>query len=155
MTDTKVTVRQAAKADLPAIIELMKALTLTTSTAESGRVPQPADFQRIFEQIERDPNRRLFVAEVDGKIVATADLLIAPNLSHRGLPWATLENVVVAENMRQQGVGRKLVEHLIHTARQSGCYKICLSSDKRRTEAHRLYQSLGFDQYGLGFRIYF
>ena len=155
MEDTNVIIQQATKADLPAIIELMKALTLTTSTAESGRTPQPADFERIFEQIAGDPNRRLFVAQVDGQIVATADLLIAPNISHRGLPWATLENVVVAENMRQRGIGRKLLQHIIDTARQSGCYKICLSSDKRRTEAHNLYQSLGFDQYGLGFRIYF
>ncbi len=148
-------IRPAARPDLPGIIELMKALTLTVSQAESDRNPTSSDYDAIFDRILCDPNRKLFVVEIEGKIVAAADLFIMPNLSHHGLPWALLENVVVAEGMRRQGIGRKLLEYLIKTAKESGCYKIGLSSDRRRTAAHRLYESLGFDQYGLGFRIYF
>jgi GNAT superfamily N-acetyltransferase len=150
-----VIIREAVKSDLSAIIELMKALSLKVSRAEADKNPTRADFELIFEQILRDPNRKQFVAEVDGVVVAAADLIIAPNLSHRGLPWAIIENVIVAERMRRRRIARKLVERLIETARKSGCYKIGLSSDKKRTEAHRLYESLNFDQYGLGFRIYF
>jgi GNAT superfamily N-acetyltransferase len=155
METPDVIIREAAKTDLSAIVGLMKALSLKISRAETGKNPTPADFERIFEQILRDPNRKQFVAEVDGVVVGAADLIIAPNLSHRGLPWAIIENVIVAEKMRRRGIARKLVQRLIETARTSGCYKIGLSSDKKRTEAHRLYQSLNFDQYGLGFRIYF
>lgn len=148
-------IRRAKKADLAEIVGLMKILTLKVSQAESGKAPSLSDYERIFEQIERDPNRRLFVAEVDGRVVGAADLLIMPNLSHNGLPWAWIENVIVAEDLRRKGIARKLVERLVQTARESGCYKIGLSSDRRRAAAHRLYESVGFDQYGLGFRIYF
>jgi ribosomal protein S18 acetylase RimI-like enzyme len=155
MTAQALIIRRAVKGDLSAIVELMKALTLTTSKAESGKAPTAADYEQIFQQIEGDPNRKLFVAEIDGRVVAAADLLIMPNLSHHGSPRAIIENVIVAEKMRRQGIARKLINHLIKTAKENDCYKIGLSSDKRRTAAHRLYESLGFNQYGLGFRIYF
>ncbi|RJP24326.1 MAG: GNAT family N-acetyltransferase [Candidatus Abyssobacteria bacterium SURF_5] len=155
MEGGEVVIREAVKADVPAIVELMKALTLTTSRAESDPNAPSPDYQKSFDHIKADPNRKLFVAVANNQVVGAVDLLIAPNLSHHALPWAIVENLVVAGHSRQRGIGRKLVEHLIRVARQSGCYKIGLSSDKRRTEAHRLYKSLGFDQYGLGFRIYF
>jgi GNAT superfamily N-acetyltransferase len=150
-----VRIREAVKLDLPAIIELMKALTIETSRVESTGASTFAEYEKVFDEIKCDPHRKLFVAEVDGQVVGAADLLIEPNLSHRALSWAIVENVVVDESMRRKGVGRKLVKHLIETAKQNRCYKIGLSSNKKRTAAHRLYESLGFAQYGLGFRIYF
>jgi ribosomal protein S18 acetylase RimI-like enzyme len=150
-----VKIREATRRDVPRLVELMKGLTLTMSKAESDGASTIAEYEKVFEHIERDPNRKLFVAEVEREIVGAADLLIAPNLSHRGLPWAIMENVIVDERMRRKGIARELVRHLMNVAKESGCYKIGLSSDKRRAAAHRLYQSLGFDQYGLSFRIYF
>jgi ribosomal protein S18 acetylase RimI-like enzyme len=148
-------IRKATKRDVPRLVDLMRGLTLTTSKAESKGVSTLGEYEKVFEKIQRDPNRTLFVAEHDGEVVGAADLLIAPNLSHRGLPWAVMENVIVDERMRRKGIARELVQHLVNVAKKSGCYKIGLSSDKRRTAAHRLYKSLGFDQYGLSFRIYF
>jgi GNAT superfamily N-acetyltransferase len=152
---TGVTIREAAGGDLPRIVELMEALTINTSEAEASGASTLADYEQVFEQIERDPGRHLVVAELDGQVVGAADLIIMPNLSHRATPWAMMENVIVDERMRRRGIARALVTHLVNLARESGCYKIGLSSDRRRTEGHRLYESLGFDQYGLGFRIYF
>ena len=151
----KVRIREAVKSDLPAIIELMEGLTITTSKVESTGASTLDEYENVFEEINRDPRHKLFVAEVDGRVVGSADLLIVPNLSHRALPWAIIENVIVDETMRRKGVARELVTHLIETARQNRCYKVGLSSNKKRTAAHRFYKSLGFDQYGLGFRIYF
>ncbi|MBI4832206.1 MAG: GNAT family N-acetyltransferase [Candidatus Lindowbacteria bacterium] len=150
-----VTSREAEKRDLAAIIELMKGLTIKTSAAEAQGASTLAEYESIFEQISRDPNHKLYVVETGGRVVGAADLLIVPNLSHRGLPWAIIENVVVDENARRKGIGRELVKHLVKVAKESGCYKIGLTSDRKRTAAHRLYESLGFDQYGLAFRIYF
>ncbi len=150
-----INIRPAVRADLPELIELMKALTITVSEAESNGASTLADYEKVFEEIERDPKHHLLVVEVDGKLIGSGDVLIVPNLSHRALPWAVIENVIVEENMRRRGIARELVMYMIGLARRSGCYKIGLSSDKRRTGAHRLYESLGFRQYGLGYRIYF
>jgi len=47
------------------------------------------------------------------------------------------------------------MEYLIKIARDSGCYRIILNSDKRRTEAHHFYRALGFEASAEGFRLYF
>lgn len=150
-----ITIREARKIDLARLVELMKALTITTSTVEADGASSLADYEKVFELIERDPNHRLIVAEVDGQIVGSADLMIVPNLSHRGLPWAVMENVIVDDSLRRKGVASAMVEYLVNLAKESGCYKIGLSSSKERPDAHKLYESLGFKQYGLGYRIYF
>jgi len=151
----EINIREAGKDDLAVIVELMKTLTITTSEAESQGASTLADYEKVFEQIERDPNHKLIVAELDGRIVGSADLVIVPNLSHRGLPWAVMENVIVDESMRRTGIAGAMVKHLVTVAKESGCYKVGLSSSKERPAAHRMYEALGFKQYGLGYRIYF
>jgi GNAT superfamily N-acetyltransferase len=150
-----INIREARKDDLARLVELMEAMTITTSTVEVGGASSLADYEKVFEQIDRDPNHHLIVAELDGQVVGSADLMIVPNLSHRGLPWAVMENVIVDESMRRKGIASAIVEYLVNLARESGCYKIGLSSSKKRPAAHSMYESLGFKQYGLGYRIYF
>jgi ribosomal protein S18 acetylase RimI-like enzyme len=150
-----ITIREAQRNDLAQLVELMKALTITTSTVEASGASSLADYEKVFAQIESDPNHYLIVAEVEGQIVGSADLMIVPNLSHRGLPWAVMENVIVDERTRRQGIASAMVEHLVTLAKENGCYKIGLSSSKKRPAAHSMYESLGFKQYGLGYRIYF
>jgi GNAT superfamily N-acetyltransferase len=133
----------------------MKDLTITTSKVESDGTSMLSDYEAAFEQIGSDPNHHLLVVEVEGEVVGSGDLLIVPNLSHNALPWAVVENVIIEERMRRQGIARELMQHMIDMAKQSGCYKIGLSSNKKRTPAHRMYESLGFKQYGYGYRIYF
>ena len=40
----------------------------------------------------------------------------------RGAPWAVLENVVVTERLRRQGIGRALLTEAIRRARDAGAY---------------------------------
>ncbi len=156
MTESeKISIREAQKSDLARLVELMKALTITTSSVEAHGASTLAEYEKIFKQIESDPNHKLIVAELDGTIVGSADMVIVPNLSHQGLPWAVMENVIVEEKMRRKGIAAAMVQYLTDLARESGCYKIGLSSSKERPAAHSFYESLGFKQYGLGFRIYF
>ncbi len=151
----EISIREARKGDLARLVELMKALTITTSEAEADGASSLSDFEKVFDHIESDPNHHLIVAEIDGRIIGSATLLIVPNLSHRGLPWSVMENVIVDDSMRRKGIASAMIEHLVELAKRNGCYKIGLSSSKKRPAAHAMYESLGFKQYGLGYRIYF
>jgi len=82
-------------------------------------------------------------------------LLIVPNLSHHGLPWAVVENVVTDRRFQRKGIGRLMMEYAINRAREAGCYKLQLASSKTREDAHRFYESLGFEASAHGFRLYF
>jgi ribosomal protein S18 acetylase RimI-like enzyme len=56
-----------------------------------------------------------------------------------------IEDVVVDENMRKQGIGEALMRRAIELARESGAEGISLTSNPQREAANQLYQSLGFE----------
>ena len=148
-------IRAATEGDIPRILKLYEELVTSTSQAETGRTPSLDDYRRIFEQVRAMPGHELIVAEENGEVIGTMVLLIVPNLSHSGLPWAAVENVVTDRRFQRQGIGRLMMEYAINRAREAGCYKLQLSSSKTRQEAHRFYESLGFEASAHGFRRYF
>jgi L-amino acid N-acyltransferase YncA len=148
-------IRAATEGDIPRILELYEELVTSTSQAETGRTPSLDDYRRIFEQVRAMPGHELIVVEENGEVIGTTVLLIVPNLSHSGLPWAVVENVVTDRRFQRQGIGRLMMEYAIHRAHEAGCYKLQLSSSKTRQEAHRFYESLGFEASAHGFRRYF
>ena len=46
-----------------------------------------------------------------------------------------------------------MMEFAMEFARQQGCYKLTLSSNLARGDAHAFYRSLGFEQHGLSFQV--
>lgn len=76
-----------------------------------------------------------------------------PNLSHVGRPYAFVEDVVVDASRRGQGHGEALMRHAIELARAAGCYKITLTSNRIRMEAHRFYERRGFKATHVGYRM--
>jgi GNAT superfamily N-acetyltransferase len=82
-------------------------------------------------------------------------LIMVANLSHRGRSYAIVEDVVVDPDLRSQGYGELLVHHAVELARQAGCYRVGLTSNLRRVDAHRFYHRLGFQASHQGFRIEF
>ena len=148
-------VRAATEGDIPCILELYYALAITGSQVEMDRTPSLDNCRQVFNVIRNMPGHELLVAEDEGAVVGTTVLLIVPNLSHSVLPWAVVENMVVDYRYRRRGIGRLLMEYAIAQAREAGCYKMVLTSGKRRKEAHRFYRSLCFEAWAHGFRLYF
>jgi GNAT superfamily N-acetyltransferase len=64
-----------------------------------------------------------------------------------------VEDVVVDAAMAGRGYGEALMQRAIELARAAGCYKLVLTSNKARTDAHRFYRRLGFKATHEGFRI--
>jgi GNAT superfamily N-acetyltransferase len=93
------------------------------------------------------------VALADGKIVGTFALLVMDNLAHRGARSAILEDVVVDEGLRGQGIGKRMMDYAGDLCREKKCYKMALNSNRHRIEAHRFYESLGYERHGYSFAI--
>jgi GNAT superfamily N-acetyltransferase len=145
-------VRLATEADLPRLLELLQQLSLD-APREQVTSPLPQTYRGAFREIEADERQQLFVVEDRGRIVGTACLIVVPNLSHEGRPYALVENVVVDETERGAGYGELLLRHAMAEAQRAGCYKLALTSNKRRPNAHRFYQRLGLRATSEGFRI--
>ncbi|MDZ4278232.1 MAG: GNAT family N-acetyltransferase, partial [Dehalococcoidia bacterium] len=112
-------------------------------------------YRTAFREIEGDARQRQLVVEANGRIVGGASLIIIPNLSRQGRPWALVENVVVDETERGSGFGELLLRHALEEARRAGCYKLSLTSNRARKDAHRFYERLGFKPTHEGFRFDF
>jgi GNAT superfamily N-acetyltransferase len=145
-------IRDARLEDLPELLRLYRQLVARPEEGEDDPARR-AWIAAAFAAIQTQRGRRLLVAEQGGGLAGTLDLLVTPNLTHGGRPWAIVENVVVDEAARRSGVGRALMHEAERTARAAGCYKIQLLSARRR-EAHEFYRALGFEPSAEGFRRY-
>lgn len=147
-----VRIREATEDDLPRLIELLAQLSLDAPREDAGP-PLPQTYSAAFVEIQADQRQRLLVAEASGRIAGSATLIIVPNLTHQGRPYAIVENVVVDQTQRGGGIGELLMRHAIEAAGRAGCYKLSLTSNRRREDAHRFYERLGFVATHEGYRI--
>lgn len=148
---TNVSIREAIEADLPQIIALLAQLGPDDPTREDTASPLPAAYQSALQQL-MGAGHKLFVLDDGRRLLATLALYVVPNISHHGSPFALIENVVVNDQERSKGYGKLLMERAEETARALGCYKLTLTSNKRRAGAHLFYEGLGFQRSSEGFR---
>ncbi len=97
-----------------------------------------ADLQALLQS----PSR-LFIArrQPGGEIIGSACLGVfrTPSGLH-----AHIEDVIVDESARGQGVGEALVKILLETAREMGLKGVSLTCNPRREAANALYRKMGF-----------
>jgi len=149
-----VIIRQATEKDIPYILELYRQLAFSPPPPDTPRLPVE-EYRKVFSEMSKTPGYRLLVAEEDDTIVGTTVVAVLPGIAHGASPFAVVEYVVVDENYRRKGIGKMLMDYVKDFAGESGCYKIMLTSDNRRVEAHEFYRSLGFEASAHGFRFYF
>ncbi len=139
---SRVAVRDATKADLPALLGLLAADPL--GAARDAPLPDSGPYLAAFEAIERDPAHSLLVCEHAGQVIAMLQLSLIPGLSRRGAWRAQIEAVRTHVDYRGRGVGKKFLQWCIGYARSRGCALVQLTTDKSRADAHRFYADLGF-----------
>jgi GNAT superfamily N-acetyltransferase len=143
--------RIANDADLDAIAALLAddAIARTRSGYVEAVTPE---VRAAFAAIQDDPDDEIWVGERNGQVVATLQLTILSGLSRNGMRRALVEAVRVHAGMRGQGVGERLMQVAMDRARERGCGIIQLTSDLRRTDAHRFYARLGFEASHVGMK---
>jgi ribosomal protein S18 acetylase RimI-like enzyme len=144
--------RDATEADLPAIVAML-ADDMLGSARERLEDPLPACYPEAFAAIRADPGTELIVAEVDGAVAGVLQLTVTPGLSRQGAKRGTIEGVRAAAAFRGHGIGTALVRHAIARARDRGCRMVQLSTDKRRADARRFYERLGFEATHEGMKL--
>ena len=95
----------------------------------------------------------MVVTDAAGAIAGTLQLTLIPGLARRGALRAHIEAVRVRDDLRSAGIGRALLGWAIDEARRRDCALVQLTCDKRRTDAHRFYERLGFAASHEGFKL--
>ena len=148
------TVRTATEQDIPRILELYRQLAFEPPP-EDALSPPPEAYRRVFNKMAATPGYELLVAEEDNEILGTMVMAVLPGIARGVSPFAVVEYVVVDEKARRKGIGRLMMEYVKDRAKEAGCYKIMLTSDMRREQAHEFYKALGFEASAHGFKLYF
>ena len=143
-------IRRATASDVATIVAMIADDQLG-ATRDSADDLTP--YLAAFEQIDADPNQLLVVAERNDDVIGTLQLTIIPGLSRRGATRGLIEAVRVAAPARGSGLGTTLIQWAVEESRARGCALVQLTSDKSRTDAHRFYTNLGFENSHEGFKL--
>lgn len=149
-----VTIRQAARQDVDAIVRLANAGGPDGKPRQELPSVLPDTYVQAFAIIDSDPNHLLMVAEQDQAVVGTLQLTFLTYLANAGRQDALIEAVHVSAAHRRQGIGTTMLQWAIEEARKRDCRRVQLTTDKRRTEAHVFYRRLGFSFTHEGAKLY-
>jgi ribosomal protein S18 acetylase RimI-like enzyme len=141
-----VTIRPAEPRDADAVLALMEGLTRPAVADDPG--PQRDVF--LAHLAHRDAH--VFVAELDGEIAGAVSLWIQPRLNWT-TPQAWIPDLYVDPAFRRRGAARGLLDACAEEARLHGCHVLVLESGHHRGEAHRLYESYGFEHYARAYAL--
>ncbi len=137
-------IRKAIKNDVPSIVEML-ANDALGKKREHYQDPLPAQYLKAFDIIDQDANQELVVAENEnGDIIGTLQLSFLQYLTYQGGIRAQIEQVRVHEKLRGKGLGKTLFLWAIARAKEKGAHVVQLTTDKKRPDALRFYESLGF-----------
>jgi len=144
-----VAVRLATDDDIPRIVELIEHGSLQSGKEDATDL-EP--YRAALSDIARAPGGVL-VAELEGRLVGVCQLIIFRHLQNKGGLCAEVESVHVHPDQRRHGIGRVLMAAAQERARALGCYRLQLTSNLARPEAHRFYEALGFEPSHRGFKL--
>lgn len=145
--------RKALGTDLLAIVRLLADDELGMNR-EDG-IGDIFSYRSAFLDIDADPNQFLCVVEDDGQVVGTLQLTFIPGLSRGGAKRGQIEAVRVARDRRNEGIGRAMFDWAIEQCHVQSCALVQLTTDKARPDAHRFYESLGFEASHVGYKLQF
>lgn len=147
------TFRRAVEADLPFIVRLV-AEDAVRDTGDKPDEPFHPSYVTALREIDDDPNQLLIVAELDGAAVGTLQLTFIPGIAALGTKRCLIEAVHIAPAHRNKGLGTEMIRWAIEQSRHRGCRMVQLTSNKKRLDAHRFYERLGFLKSHEGFKYY-
>jgi len=147
-----VTIRPARREDVPAIVSMFAADALGGHGDTSDTEALPL-YERAFARIAASPNDELYVAELDGEVVGTFQTTLIVSMPGRGASTLRIEAVQTRQDMRGRGIGASMIKHAIAQGAAAGVRTVYLTSNLKRTDAHRFYTRLGFEQSHAGFKL--
>lgn len=127
-----VIIRELKKEDALAVSVLIYQLT--------QNVLEPENLVKRLESMATGDHYQYFIAELNGQVVGFGGLAWYPIPSKGLIGW--IEEVVVDQRARGQGIGKELTKKILDLAVQQGCRQVKLTS--ATAISSKLYENLGF-----------
>lgn len=88
-----------------------------------------------------------------GRVIGTLQITYLAGLSLQGALRGQIEAVRIAADRRGERLGQRLLEWAVEMCRERGCKVVQLTTNKRRADAHRFYERLGFKASHIGYKL--
>ncbi len=137
-------VRSARADDMKAMLTLLKDLFTIEKDFSFNRVKQQAGLRRLLKQ----PDAVILVVERDNRIVGMCSVQTVISTAEGGL-CGLLEDMIVHEKFRGQGIGRKLLAAAERWAVKNKLSRLHLLADSGNESALRFYASRGWQRTSL------
>lgn len=144
----EVVIRSARPDDAARLAEL---LDLGAVPGQPRPAEDAARVRAALEALDRQPGAVL-VAERHGEVVGMCQLILMRHLQHGGGWCGEIESMHVHPDERGRGIGAVLLDAAVDQARAAGCYRVQLTSNAARRDAHRFYRAHRFADTHLGFK---
>ncbi|QOY53801.1 GNAT family N-acetyltransferase [Candidatus Sulfurimonas marisnigri] len=133
---------KATLEDIPQLCQLLNSLF----QQETEFLPdENAQIRGLTTILCKSEVGHIIVAKESNKIIAMVNILYTVSTA-LGERVGILEDMVVSQDYRNQGVGSKLIKFAIKFAKGSGCKRLTLLTDEDNNIAHKFYIKEGFSR---------
>ena len=126
------------------------AAALARLMCELGYETTESEMQMRLERIANDDRYRTLVAVNDGKVCGMIGTLTSLSYEHNDLGGRILA-LVTSSAMRCHGIGRALIATAEKDFAERGIRRVALNTRLAREDAHKFYESLGYERNGWRF----
>ena len=130
--------------------ELDDATTLAQLMCELGYRTTTSAMQMRLQRIVTDERLRTFVAVCDGKVCGMISTLTYPSIERDDFSGRIVA-LVINSTMRRRGIGRALIVTAEKDFAQREISRVALNTRLDREDAHKFYESLGYERNGWRF----
>jgi ribosomal protein S18 acetylase RimI-like enzyme len=142
MRGNEVSIEKATEADLPMLEPLIQELRHTMENPPDTDAGLAVDNCRI---LLGDPDHHVLVAKLAGSVVGFVNFATRRTIMHARAS-GLIDELIVAEKYRGQGIGKRLVGAVVARCRQLGCDEVEVSTEKTNTQAREFYKRCGFEE---------
>jgi ribosomal protein S18 acetylase RimI-like enzyme len=130
--------------------ELNDAPELAMLMCELGYETRRIEMETRLKLILSNPAYKTFVAITDGCVCGMIGTLTYPSYEHND-PSGRILALVTLTASRRRGIGRALIATAEKDFAQRGIRRVALDTRLTREDAHKFYQSLGYERNGWRF----
>ena len=106
-----------------------------------------------LDAIKQIPGSDVLLGLLGTELFTSCTLIVIPNLTRGGKPYALIENVVTPAGYRGRGYGTSILHAAAKAAWDAGCYKVMLMTGSKQPSTLKFYENAGFEQSKTGFQM--
>jgi putative acetyltransferase len=137
----EIVIREIQSSDNAAIADIIRKSLEEFGANKPGTVYFDETTDHLFELFQSTPNSKYFIAALNGNMIGGAGIFPTANLP---ADVCELVKMYLSKDARGKGLGRTMINHCLHTAKQLGYQKVYLETMPELKNAVKVYEKFGF-----------